>query len=437
MSDYFVFGDIDTRNYEGIYVYFDDVDATPSRVGEFIEIPGRNGSFYLDKGRYEDVTHTYDIVALTMEAGRDLINAISSQVGYHRLEDSFNPDEFYSAVFTSEVEPNIPTDREQMTFKLMFTRKPQRFLTSGEEEQTAQATAISLTNPTLFDASPLIKVVSNNGGNVSFNVENSKYEYPDRFCVFMENEDVGDIDLRNAAVFWSDSYFNFNKALFNDTDIATVEVGAIMEKFRARRSSDTVEILNVVKQSGSLDIDARIYVVGYGEPEYVKFDFSQAFEFAVGDGLSRSTNIYTVNVKRTKSDSTEVTTAYKLEVFVQAISMSGNTEQFAIGCRVASDSPTDSQILATTSTNGVTPIVSAYGYSTLPAIQGTMYIDMETGLAYKYDADGNLFSLNKYVRFENDRGDLRPDLMVLTPGLNEFVFYGTNSYGITPRWWKI
>lgn len=157
MSDYFIFGDIDTRNYNGIYVYFDNVDSTPTRVGDFVEVPGRNGAMFLDGGRYEDVTQTYDIIALTIDAGRNLINALASKVGHFRLQDSFNPTEYYSAVFTSEVDPNVTMQRDKISFKVSFTRKPQRFLTSGSTVISV-TDGSTITNPTLFDARPRIQL---------------------------------------------------------------------------------------------------------------------------------------------------------------------------------------------------------------------------------------------------------------------------------------
>lgn len=134
MTGYFIFDDIDTRNFEDVYVYFDKVDETPKRVYTKVDIPARNGAFYIDENRYEDVEHIYHIAALTKEAGSALINALASKIGYYRLEDSFNPTEFYQAVFTSGADPKITSIRDKNTFKITFTRKPQRWLKSGEEE---------------------------------------------------------------------------------------------------------------------------------------------------------------------------------------------------------------------------------------------------------------------------------------------------------------
>lgn len=156
MSDYFIFDDIDTRDFEDISVYFDNVDKTPKRMYEVIDIPARNGSFYIDENRYEDVEHVYHIVALTKEAGSAIINALSSKIGYYRLEDSFNPDEFYHAVFTSGADPKIASTRDKNTFKVTFTRKPQRWLKDGEtavtigewgETETASGDIVTVENP--------------------------------------------------------------------------------------------------------------------------------------------------------------------------------------------------------------------------------------------------------------------------------------------------
>ena len=187
MIDYFVFDDVDTRDFDGILVYFDNVDTVPKRVGEFIEIPNRNGSFFLDGGRYEDVTQTYDVIALSKESASDLINALASKVGYFRLQDSFNTDEYYSAVFDSEIEPTVTTERDKLTFKVMFTRKPQRWLTSGETVVEVES-GDTLTNPTLFESSPLLAVEGY--GSIRLN----------DYWIRLEDDVFGTITIDNGGV---------------------------------------------------------------------------------------------------------------------------------------------------------------------------------------------------------------------------------------------
>ena len=411
MSDYFVFGDIDTRDYEGIYVYFDDIDAIPSRVGEFIEIPGRNGSFYLDKGRYEDVTHTYDIVALTMEAGRDLINAISSQVGYHRLEDSFNPDEFYSAVFTSEVEPNVPTDREQMTFKLMFTRKPQRFLTSGETAIDVDS-GDTLTNPTLFDASPLLEVEGY--GNISFN----------GFSIALDPAYIGDVTLLGSSSGQSGVSGSYSSVMLLTNDTITL-TGAT---FKWRATATAGQASQMVSASLSLTSQQTT-----GTPTVSS---SAVGTNALDITVKYPQQTFTEGSNTTLTDEGNLVVTYKDSSNVsQTVSL-----PIRIGIRVDTSNAANSYMsvanYSRTQPSGwrlqaqSVSISSLTGYSTQSVLGNPTYVDCELGEAYKY-VDGTPVSLNKYI----DLGSILP---IFASGSNEITFDNTvTDLKITPNWWKI
>ena len=147
--DYLIFGNVDSREY-GIEVFFKDVDRTPKRVYKSIDVPGRNGAVLIDENRYEDVPVSYDCIALLDADRQAFVNALAAQTGYKHMQDSFNDDEFYSAVFDGDVDPNITKDRVQSTFSIYFTRTPQRYLISGETKMTLESGDV-LINPTLFD----------------------------------------------------------------------------------------------------------------------------------------------------------------------------------------------------------------------------------------------------------------------------------------------
>lgn len=407
MSDYFIFGDIDTRDYEGIYVYFDDIDATPSRVGEFIEIPGRNGSFYLDKGRYEDVTHTYDIVALTMEAGRDLINAISSQVGYHRLEDSFNPDEFYSAVFTSEVDPNVPTDREQMTFKLMFTRKPQRFLTSGETARVIHNIHETLPNPTLFESSPLLTV--NGYGSLSVN----------GYDITLNDEVVGHLELLSANNNASGKQY-FSTKLLATGDTITLN-GGFSVTLRISVSSDRViDSFAASRTETHIPITPTITSTKVNDYTYdVKVDYAGDLTFTKGNGTDR------VDKVRCTLQVTHAGTTYSAYCDVNIIWEANGSTNGYIWPR---SSRTDSAGAYCERIN------TTYGELTAESTQSVLgnptYIDCDLGEAYKI-VDGEMASLNQYI-------ELGSELPKLVIGDSTFTFDNTiTQLKVTPRWWKI
>ncbi len=424
MSDYFIFDDIDTRNYEGIYVYFDEVDTTPKRVGEFIEIPNRNGSLFLDGGRYEDVTHTYDIIALSKENGRNLINALASKVGHYRLEDSFNTGEYYSAAFDTEVEPTVTLERDKITFKVMFTRKPQRWLTSGETATTV-ANNGTLTNPTLFESSPMLEVTGY--GTIGFN----GYE------IKLHNAAAGNVTLFNggselefttastSALSWSKTVSTDITSIANagdaitcgDVNFAILVAVAGHTIDTATLPADVTATMVLTPSSGG----SAQRVVGYK----VEFTASQTETVEVGQ------------YGQFFSETRELRFNYKSQgyigtttlVFTGGISESNGvlTLEYGVSCISTSDNvlvPYDSY-----GKNLFTPreviVESSKSYLGNPT-----YIDCDLGECYRIDG-GQIMTLNQYI-------DLGSDLPKLASGTNTFTKENTiTELKVTPRWWKV
>ena len=132
----FTFDGENSRSY-GVYITGEGVFNAPERNVEMVEIPGRNGAFALDKGNFNNIEVTYpagifaDTETDFAEAVSDLRNFLCSRVGYVRLEDDYNPNEYRLAVYKSglDVEHDFLIAGE---FELVFECKPQRFLKSGE-----------------------------------------------------------------------------------------------------------------------------------------------------------------------------------------------------------------------------------------------------------------------------------------------------------------
>ena len=109
----------------------------PERDVEMIEIPGRNGAFVQDLGRFKNVTVTYRC-ALTSTKENEFVDAmrkvrewLGSKKGYCRLWDDFNPGEYRMAMFNGYIEV---TNEAPVVgrFDLSFECKPQRFLLDGD-----------------------------------------------------------------------------------------------------------------------------------------------------------------------------------------------------------------------------------------------------------------------------------------------------------------
>ena len=154
----------DSRDY-GVYITGQAVFNAPEREVEMISIPGRNGQFALDKGRFENIEVTYPagIFANTeaefAEAVSNFRNLLCSKRGYVRLQDEYHPDEYRMAIYKSGLElENVALKAGE--FEITFDCKPQRYLTSGEEEVTVGGSGASET------VSGAIVQIDNPDGNI-------------------------------------------------------------------------------------------------------------------------------------------------------------------------------------------------------------------------------------------------------------------------------
>lgn len=158
MMDYFIFGDIDSRDYN-VWLFDLNTDEAPESLMTEIKVPGRNGALLQSNRTFENMQHRYMGVIYENAANNLewLRNAMMANLGYMKLEDSIHPEEFYIARYMGGLEPKLSPDRKMVKFAIEFSRKPQRYLTVGEQELTI-ANGGTIVNPTPFDSQPLITV---------------------------------------------------------------------------------------------------------------------------------------------------------------------------------------------------------------------------------------------------------------------------------------
>lgn len=133
MADTLTFGGVTLSNY-GVYISTKHTLSGAERMGESIQIRGRNGRLRIDDGCYDNITVEYPCyVRSGLESSlpglRDLL---STKGGYQRLSDTIHPDEYRMGCLVGgmEVEPSIK--RKSGRFTLSFDCKPQRYLTKDE-----------------------------------------------------------------------------------------------------------------------------------------------------------------------------------------------------------------------------------------------------------------------------------------------------------------
>ena len=158
MRNYFEFGGLDSRDF-GVYISGQGTFKAPQREYNFLSVPGRNGDLIGTERKFQNAELTYHafIYSNFKQNISDFRNALNSLVGYQRLTDSYHTDEFRMAAYSAEFEPDVVRMNNAGEFEITFNCKPQRYLLTGETaiELTADGT---ITNPTLFDAQPLIVV---------------------------------------------------------------------------------------------------------------------------------------------------------------------------------------------------------------------------------------------------------------------------------------
>ena len=158
----FTFDDITSTNY-GVYITGEAVYNAPVRAVEMVTVPGRNGAIAIDQGYFENIEVNYPAgVFAANQSGfaskvASLRNALCSKYTYKRLTDTYNQNEFRMGLYKAGLEVGAVAYHQAGEFVITFDCKPQRWLTSGETPQTFTASG-SISNPTLFEARPLLEV---------------------------------------------------------------------------------------------------------------------------------------------------------------------------------------------------------------------------------------------------------------------------------------
>lgn len=164
---YFTFDNESSEDF-GLYTAGSGAYNSPERISEVISVPGRNGDIIIDGGKFSNVDVVFTVVAKDnfKQQALDTKAWLLSKFGYKRLEDSFNPDYYRRGKFTGNIEWTIGELLRYGSADLKFNCKPQLYLKAGETP-VAFTAAGTITNPTRFDSSPLIRVNGTGSGTVT------------------------------------------------------------------------------------------------------------------------------------------------------------------------------------------------------------------------------------------------------------------------------
>lgn len=188
MRNYFTLAGVDSRDF-GVYISGQGTFSAPRRDYNMIPVPGRNGDIVGIEKRFENLYLTYPAFIYTnFDANiRDFRNFLLSLFGYQTLSDSYHVDEFRKVLFEGSFEPEVVKKNDAGSFDITFNCKPQRFLNSGLTVTTLTSSD-SITNPTLFDSQPLLRVYGD--GQLGINTQtitiSNSGTYTDIDCEMMD-----------------------------------------------------------------------------------------------------------------------------------------------------------------------------------------------------------------------------------------------------------
>ena len=407
-----IFGGVDSSDY-GIYISGEGVYNAPEREVELVNVPGRNGAIALDQGRYNNIKVTYPAMVLETDQEHfrerlsEFRNAILSQKGYQRLEDSYHPAEFRMGVYHDGLEvSDILTLARGGNFELIFDCKPQRWMSDGDIPVPVSSGDV-LQNPTVFDAGPLLEVEGY--GNVSFN----------GYDIELDNSPLGAVDLvprryySSANVF--DNSYKFDRSLLNTGD--TINVGQALFSVEWQSISlSTIYSGITYSQSSVSTMTPTVSIVNGGYIFLVRFTTPSLTFTAldVNDSEVEKLANYTISAAKDGGGTDTVYVTVRIKCGYDYI-------RYRI--EVSTSSPV-SDVDNTLTANPTT------GTSTVQLLGNPTYVDCETGEAYHIE--------NDEYKSSNARVTIGADLPVFSPGSNKVTYDNTiTDMKITPRWWKI
>lgn len=411
VANTFTFGGVSTSAY-GLVVEGPGDYSAPKRAVDTIEIPGRNGAFQLDKGYYENIELEYKVVVkeATQDDFLDSIdafrNAIVSQIGYQRLEDTYHPGEYRMAMYSGGLDEDPQFHGNGAVFKVNFDCKPQRFLTSGETAVSVDS-GDTLTNPTLFEASPMLHVYGR--GDISINGKN----------ITVVASPIGNTIALNSQTYSSSTAQIAMPDTFVNGDTFTVSRATFTQRttlsdtswYTSRILNNYTLISNLSGMSSSTgssnawDVTLRLANISfvYGTSSTVTASGSVRFNYRLTSTGEWQTSTQTFSM------------AVTYNATAGTITFTGSQVDEPTGYVASSDYEIKTGEIS--------------GFSN-KVLNDPLYIDLDVGEAYKI-ISSEIVSYNSAVT-------LPSALPKLVSGANEITFDNTvTDLKVLPRWWRI
>ena len=391
----FIFDGIESKDY-GLGVSGVSAYNGAKRSVEMIAIPGRDGEYALDHGRFENVPVTYKCGAFSKNQPdfaqkiSELRNELLSRRGYKRLEDDYNINEYRMGLYEGGLEFDPVLFSTASEFDVVFNCKPQRFLKSGDEEITLPANG-RVFNPTPYPAKPLLAVKGYGSVNVNGGLITLNNDIPLGWTILADASTStipsDDVEIRpvleNGDTFWFTAYFYYEIRM-NDTKT----IDRITSEYAG------LEVISITDTAAVIRLK-------------VQHQFTYGTEATETDSITVSV-VAPDNVGSTLSFSLSTDYDGEVKIITEGSSTVAGFHYSAVFNKIT------------------TPSFSAV--SSKPSLGDPTYIDLDIGEAYQIIWQ-DVVSVNNAVSL----GSILP---VLRPGENLITWSNTiTEVKLTPRWW--
>ena len=148
----------------GLHIEKKDVFSAPEYDAEFISIPGRSGDIINQNRRFSNIKVTYTVflarknTAALASVLRDIKGWLYSEPDrYHEITDSYDAEYYRYGVIsgTLDIEEQL---NKIGCFTVAFNCKPFKYSFAGQQTVAADASELTITNPTAFESKPYIKL---------------------------------------------------------------------------------------------------------------------------------------------------------------------------------------------------------------------------------------------------------------------------------------
>ena len=158
----------------GLHIEKKDVFSAPEYDAEFISIPGRSGDIINSNRRFSNIKVTYTVflarkntVSLASVL-RDIKGWLYSEPDrYHEITDSYDAEYFRYGVISGSLDTEEQLNKVG-SFTVTFNCKPFKYSVVGQQTVSADASELTITNPTAFESRPYIKLYGS--GAVMLNI---------------------------------------------------------------------------------------------------------------------------------------------------------------------------------------------------------------------------------------------------------------------------